>query len=105
MKLRECNLVQLEQQKQQLIENSDEDWKQSIPYKERMAEINYCIEVLKLHKPCVTNSALKITPISTEISPQLQVVLDTMEKANNDFDKAATELLMIPKKYFRQHYW
>ena len=47
MELRECNLVQLAEQKRQLIENSDEDWKQSIPYKERMREINRCIDVIK----------------------------------------------------------
>ncbi|PKQ69374.1 hypothetical protein BZG01_00100 [Labilibaculum manganireducens] len=47
MKLKYCTLEQLEQQKQQLIESSDEEWKETIFYAERMTEIERCIELKK----------------------------------------------------------
>lgn len=53
-----------------------------------------------LHKHVVTNSALKIEPIDTTISPQIQQFIDDMQKANEELSKAATTYLMIPAKYF-----
>lgn len=66
-----------------------------------MAEIDYCIGVLKVNIPRATNNALKIKPLSMEVSPHMQKILDAMQEANETFDKTATECLMIPSKYFK----
>ncbi len=47
----------------------------------------------------VTNSAT-IKPLDTNISPQMEQYLRTMEEVNKWLERSATELLMIPKEQF-----
>lgn len=45
MKLKDATLTQLLEQKKQLIDNSDNEWKQTVFYKNRMDEIERCISL------------------------------------------------------------
>ena len=49
MKLENCNIEQLLQQKKQLIESSDDEWKETIFYKERLSHIEVCIARIKIN--------------------------------------------------------
>jgi hypothetical protein len=44
--LSDCELTELEQQRYQLVTNSDDDWKETIYYKQRLAEIDRCIKLI-----------------------------------------------------------
>jgi hypothetical protein len=47
MYLCECTLEELESQRTDLISGSDDEWKQTIYYQERLTEIDRCINNLK----------------------------------------------------------
>jgi hypothetical protein len=44
--LSDCELYELEEQRKQLIEGSDDEWKETIFYKQRLAEIDRCIKLI-----------------------------------------------------------
>ena len=44
--LSECELDELREQRRQLIEGSDDEWKATIFYQQRLDEINRCINNL-----------------------------------------------------------
>lgn len=48
-----------------------------------------------------SNCAFDIQPIDMKLSSQMQMMVDEMQKTNEELEKAATKYLMIPTKYFK----